>query len=239
MNWYNSLSRAKQIVIGVLSLHVLICVMLAADHWSKSRHSHQRKIAVRTIRYTQPAPTTVASAPPATAAKAIAKTTPTKPAAAKKVAKAPTAKKSDSIQPVSKKAAATTAFKEKPQEDLAAQLQNSINEIAAPHSEPLMKSEISVPTLRQVFHFSSEESDLQPTDAERIASLLEEILQLPDFGDVKAQLKIDRMGKLESLKILESKSSKNSEFLKKRLPEVEFPCLNETASITIVFRNAN
>ena len=238
MNWYNSLSRAKQIAVGVLCMHVLICAMLAGDHWSKSRQSQHKKIAVRTVRYTQPNIAPPKNVPIASA-KAVAKTAPAKPAALKKAEKSAPQKMAAPVQAISKKAPTVAAAKPAPVENLATELQNSIDAIAAPPPEPFMKSEIAIPTLHQVFHFSSEDTDLQPTDAERIGALLEEILQLPDFGDVKAQLKINRMGKLESLKILESKSSKNSEFLKKRLPEVEFPCLNETASITIVFRNAN
>jgi hypothetical protein len=53
-------------------------------------------------------------------------------------------------------------------------------------------------------------------------------LELPEKGDVKVNLEIDRQGKLVHFEIIDSESTKNEEFLKNRLPELKLPCLNET-----------
>lgn len=72
---------------------------------------------------------------------------------------------------------------------------------------------------------------------------LQNSLELPEIGDVKAHLEIHSSGKLLSFEILESQSKKNEEFLKKRLPELSFPCLNSLSNqktsqnFTIVFKN--
>jgi len=75
------------------------------------------------------------------------------------------------------------------------------------------------------------------TDSEQIAALLQQELELPEFGEVKIKLSINRFGHLETVEILESKSQKNEAFLKKRLGEIQFPQLKETMSLTIAFTN--
>ncbi|HSX12836.1 MAG TPA: hypothetical protein VLE96_00225 [Chlamydiales bacterium] len=75
-----------------------------------------------------------------------------------------------------------------------------------------------------------------------LIAYLQGCLDLPEFGEVKVDLEIDRNGHLVHFEILEEKSKKNAEFLKKRLPELVLPCfngsMNETAIFTITFKNS-
>ncbi|MDE3055806.1 MAG: hypothetical protein KGI80_03835 [Verrucomicrobiota bacterium] len=80
---------------------------------------------------------------------------------------------------------------------------------------------------------------------ERIMEFLTQHLQLPEVGEVLVRLEIARDGTLLQLEILESKNATNSAYLKKRLPELAFPCFNEFALkehsllFTIAFHNAD
>jgi len=96
------------------------------------------------------------------------------------------------------------------------------------------KSDIVVPTLALQF----QEQPQEYSATEQIASMLQNALELPEFGEVKIKLQIGRLGTLDNIEILEARSQKNAEFLKKRLPELGFPCLNEVTTLTIVFSNA-
>lgn len=79
----------------------------------------------------------------------------------------------------------------------------------------------------------------EPTYAEYIVAFLQETLALPEYGEVKAKLSIDRFGKLISCEILEARSKKNAEFLKNQLQDLTFPCFNESKTFTITFRNVD
>jgi hypothetical protein len=78
---------------------------------------------------------------------------------------------------------------------------------------------------------------------ELLIAFLQESLDLPEFGHVRLKLEIDGFGLLIDCQILEAKSAKNAEFLKNRLPELTFPCLNDfgnlssTQTFNITFRN--
>lgn len=207
-------------------MHALILFVLNVDYWIWKNPVRTKKIHVTTVRYAPPpAPIKVEKkAPVATAPKPVVKPPVPKPEIKKK-------------PPVSSK---PVINQNKPIEsELLKEIERNFDSITEPLPKPVLKPEIELPTPNLVFHFSIENEDVGPTDAERIALLLQELLQLPEYGEVRAQLKISRLGQLESFDILESKSKKNSDFLKNRLPEVQFPCLNESATLTIVFRNAN
>ncbi len=226
MKWFDALTRGKQIAVSVLFAHFLILAVLAADSWVTSKPIQHKKIAVKTVRFASPSPAT----------KTITKaSTPTSSSKKKEVASnKPSAKKQSKAPVKSNGSIATKTPTSSPKQELVAEIEQclqTLTTIEKPHS----KTTLEVPTFNQVIQFETESTE--PTPTEQIALFLQEQLQLPDFGEVKAELKIDRFGHLISCKIVDSKSVKNAEFLKKRLPEVQFPCLNETASLTIVFRN--
>ncbi len=128
------------------------------------------------------------------------------------------------------------------QSDLLKEMQKNLQEIESsskavslPKKAFVIPEKLSMPSSLQeeTFVFSYEEE---------LASYLQNTLELPEYGDVKVRLEIDASGKLISLEILEMKSRKNGEFLKKRLSEIEFPPFsqgsrNEVVQITIVFKN--
>lgn len=79
---------------------------------------------------------------------------------------------------------------------------------------------------------------------EVLVSFLQNALELPEFGEVVVDLDVDPAGRLIRFDIVEAKSKKNGDFLKKRLPELVLPCFNgpeksyAVRNFTITFKNA-
>jgi hypothetical protein len=98
------------------------------------------------------------------------------------------------------------------------------------------KKELSIPVLTPVIAAPDvAEEKIDPSLM--VASYLKDLLILPEIGDVKVHLVINKQGVVEEVEILESKSQKNQDFLKNRLSEIAFPWLNEETKLTLVFRN--
>lgn len=89
---------------------------------------------------------------------------------------------------------------------------------------------ITTPVLIQNF-----ESELSFADTEAFLSLnemayrdelavrLKLSLKLPEYGEVKVKLTVERSGKIAAIKILEFKSKKNADYIEKHLPRLEMP----------------
>lgn len=78
---------------------------------------------------------------------------------------------------------------------------------------------------------------------EILIGYLQNVLELPERGEVKVNLTINGAGKLLNLEIVAMKNPKNGEFLKKRLSELVFPQQTEKGledavfQCTVVFKN--
>jgi hypothetical protein len=132
-----------------------------------------------------------------------------------------------------KKQSPPTAPVKKIEQALLQEIEQSLGSLSKIDPSP-KKSNIVVPTLTLQLQEQKEEY----TGRDIIASILQSELELPEYGEVKIKLLIGKSGTLDDLEILEARSQKNAEFLKKRLPELSFPCLNEVTTLTIVFSNA-
>lgn len=58
---------------------------------------------------------------------------------------------------------------------------------------------------------------------ETLIQVLHASLNLPDYGEVKIQLKLRRNGTVETLKVLKTESQKNRKYLEAKLPLLKFP----------------
>lgn len=212
-------SRGKQITVAVFAFHFAAILALLGHHLASQRFRPVRPMVVRTLA-AQAAPIAVASAPIA-----IAKTpAPVKP----KAAPVPAVKKATvtAAKPVVK----AVAKKDPVLQEIAESLQALSTEAARPRTELKLPSKLPAKT-------EIAPSKLDPTYGEALVAYLQNELDLPEYGEVRAKIEIDRFGSLVRCEILESKSAKNATFLKNRLPELTFPCLNEDQSFTITFRN--
>ena len=224
LKWYRAQSRAKQIILGVLALHAFFLLALFVDDWMSARSSKTQKIAVKTVQYIAHAQKLKALSEPAM------RTQKEEPKRTKKLQKPKLQKPPAKPAPAKKSVVSHDNYR-----SLVDQIQKNIDAIAEPIKIAITPTEIALPSL--VFEFDTVEKRSELGDAETIALFLQDILQLPEFGEVRAKIAINCRGELEELQILDTKSVKNSEFLKKRLPEVQFPCLNDAITLTIVFRN--
>ena len=146
--------------------------------------------------------------------------------------------KTTSAAPASPKPAKKTNA---PKLELLEEIQSNFDSFTTETS--VTKSTLSLPALIAP---KAELEELPSTDlhyGEILIGYLQSMLELPEWGEVKALIVINRFGEPIRCDILESKSRKNGDFLKKRLPELSFPCFNdfsivgETLEFTITFRN--
>ena len=228
IRWYQSLSRKNQIIFAVFFIHGVHLLFLTAEQWFSPQQLKQKKLAIRTFtlpaepKKTPPIREQKTTAPVNASVSMAIKPQLLKKQPAKTATQAPAKNKSDS------------------QQALLQEIENNLQVLSSLPSKTANKTEISVPVFFEpppIETTPSYESEFASLN-ERIAAMLQETLQLPEFGEVKIFLSIDRFGRLQSLEVLESKSTKNAEFLKNRLPELLFPCLNEATSLTVVFSNA-
>ena len=208
------LSRGKKIGAAVCLVHILVILTLGGHHLFTKKTGAPRAIAVRTVEVQ-----TKREEGPTKAAAA----TPVKP---KPVAATP-------VKPKPK--AAAPAVKKEPKAS------NAIVEKREPKS--VRRPELPLPAKIERKAEVVQVND-DPTYGEYLIAYLQNALDLPEYGEVKAQLEIDRFGRLVDCQIVYTKSGKNAEFLKNQLPELTFPCLNDfgildsTHIFTITFRNA-
>lgn len=239
LNWFFSLTRARQIGVSVALAHLLLVFTLCIHHLATSQQLPKRPIAVRTrIPAIQPQPQPRPAAPQKIAPAATAAAKPAKTTAKPKAQKlqAPPAKTTKSIQPA----------KKHNDKQLLDAIAESLDQIAAPAPAPVPQSRLSLPSLLAPKNpVVQQEESGDESYGEFLIGYLQSALDLPEIGEVMARIEITRDGKLASCEILSSRSRKNSEFLKNRLPELSYPCFNDfrldepSLQFTITFRNAD
>lgn len=216
------LSRGKQIALAVCLTHFLLVLALLGHHLFTRQLRPPRPIVVRTL----------AAQPPQ---RAIAAAPAPKPAAAKSTAPkktpAPAQKPTAKAKPAPK---IVSAAKKIPPPAVLQEIAESLETLSVERAPT--RTALTVPTKIQA-QAEIASTALDPTYGEILIAYLQNELDLPEYGDVKAKIEIDRFGRLVDCQILEAKSAKNAEFLKNRLPELAFPCLNDSQSFTITFRN--
>ncbi|HSX25527.1 MAG TPA: hypothetical protein VLE89_00795 [Chlamydiales bacterium] len=221
-----TLSRAKQIGIVVILTHCLIVLSLTIHHFAIFRSPPKRPIVVRSRPPSPQAIPQKVQKSTSSAKPSPKKTSPPAPKIASKPKKsAPPPKpvpKADSSQ-------------------LLEEISSSFEALAA-KSEP--KPLLSLPSHVIPKAEIEKETPIDINYGEALIGYLQSVLDLPEFGEVKALIEIDRFGHILRCDILQTKSRQNGDFLKQRLPELSFPTFNEfgiassTLEFTITFRNA-
>src|SRR5579872_4509183 len=256
---YLSFSRIKQIGVAVCLAHLLAIFAMTAHHFATRKLRPARPIAVRTLPPPKPASIPVSRADTKSASAPVAMQT-AKPVSApvKKATPKPEAKKTEPAKTAAKKPATPKPVPKKQEiaEEIPPTQNEALREIAksleslaaAAAAAPEFKPEKTALVLPKALALSqpkiaTEFSDTPPTYEENLIAFLQNALDLPERGDVQIKLEIDRFGHLNECEILDARNSKNGEFLKKRLPELDYPCFNDfgitdlTQTFTIIFRN--
>lgn len=226
LSLYKSFSREKQITVGVVLVHLTLLFMLSCHHLITSRLKPPRPMIVKTI--SPVAPSAAPAILPVKEKPVFAEVQPKKSISPPKPSEK-MVKKIDVPKPTKK-------------------AETSLGEIAKSFetlgSDTKKKSPSTLAVPKKVAPVLREQEIVDDVRYEEfLIAFLQESLDLPEFGQVRLKLEIDGGGKLIDCQILEAKSAKNAEFLKNRLPELAFPCLNDfgkisaTQTFNITFRN--
>lgn len=221
-------SRAKQIALSVIFLHLAILFALLSHHLVTLEWRSPKPMLIRTVVAAKPAPvlTTTPSGSKKTAAP-ISTPTPSSPKKSKTTTSNKTTKNTAPA------AATTTTWKE---------IAESLNSITAEPKKALPA--LNVPTKAASHTPLPEETAYaeDPSYGEYLITFLQNTLELPEYGEVKIKIEIDSFGQLVDCQILESKNPKNASFLKESLPSLHFPIpqlgpFESTKMLDITFKN--
>jgi len=236
--WFQSLPRARQIGIAVLAAHGIAILMLAANHLSAPTLKPRKAFAIRTALVPKPAPVVRkdrSTKIPATTA----------PTVEEKKNKSPLSRKTEAKKgsPVpQKKGGASRVANPEVDTHLLQQIAESLEAISDTPMSTQSHFSFSLPPAVEIQDDGQAFFD-RPAYGEAVTAALQNSLVLPEYGSVIAQIEIGSNGTVRRCEILEARSRKNSEFLKKRLQELAFPCLNEfgisddRVVFTITFQN--
>lgn len=147
----------------------------------------------------------------------------------KSIAKSP---QKDPVISRKKKATNTSVAKKKTP---AVKQELSLEESRATSTTTTTSKDLSIP--KPISFLSIENSNLSHTQSleqmnysSLLVQFLEDRLILPEKGEVKLQLSLNKEGKVVSIDILKAESVKNREYLKNTLPQLSFPCFNTSVS---------
>jgi colicin import membrane protein len=204
MQWERSLVL---IVCTVCGIHAGLILYLALQTTVAVPRSSRKMVHVQSVQ--------LKAAAPAARAQASAPTTTSETTAAPK----PAAKKKK-VEPAAKAvvtAPVTTTTSKKPKiaADKIAQVKAALNKI--------QHSEVAVAPPKQVVASSGEQVAIAATYEEVLAERLRLLLTLPDYGDVKISLTLERSGKVAALTILKAASEENQHYVEKMLPQLALP----------------
>jgi hypothetical protein len=224
--WFQSLSCFWQIGVVSLGFHAALILMLLISHVATYRPPVRRPIQVRMK---------VASSPAV-----VANSKQAAPAKAKEIKQAIAPKTTPQKMRKAGKESYQAAFVD---HNLLQQIADSLEAIGTP--EKGLKPFSFAPRLPPSIEIQSGgEAEARPGYGETVSAILQSNLDLPEFGQVVVKIEIDAIGSVTQCEILQAKSRKNGEFLKKRLRELVFPCFNEFGisenhlNFTITFHNA-
>ena len=243
-----ALSRLSQIVIVVFGFHLSLIFILCVHHFV-GKDRPKTKMVVRTV---QAAPRIQAQAAIGAAPQSINM----KKSEQKPVSSPPKKEIKEKALVISKPKEASTAKVSPPVERLKASpnihaidpslVTQMVSQLAAFEEESASSTALSKPPSLIVPKNLPETSFVEECEisyGEKIVGFLQNSLDLPEFGEVKVDLELNASGRIIRAEIIEAKSKKNGEFLKKRLLELDLPCFNgdkksnAILKYTITFKN--
>ncbi|MCH9627997.1 MAG: hypothetical protein S4CHLAM2_16460 [Chlamydiales bacterium] len=198
-----------KIVISVICAHFLVLAGMTYFHPPKAKPLPRKAVAVQTylIQEEKPKPQIPPSTPKS------------KPAPAPKPAPKPKPKPKPVTKP---KPTVTQTPKKKPdpqKEELVRMMQKSLSSLdqpSKPTSTPTKTTKPIGPLASEALHFEAAYQD-------RLIAFLENALTLPEKGNVKLALTVNRSGMITQVHIKEAASSRNRSYIETSLPELLLP----------------
>jgi hypothetical protein len=214
----------KKITSLVISLHIIFILALLFSPAQKTPLP-KKHIAVRTVVPTVKMPARPKPAPAKAPATSKTVTPP------KKTPPAPPKSSPPAKKPVA-------AEKNKPRKSPAVKAPP----VAREEKEPLAKIEEKLytpPRLQLVVPKIEEPPSQEGSQSEEVlVAFLHGTLNLPEFGDVKIQLTLNRDGSVAKVVVVQAESKKNRAYLEDHLPCLKFPLiLEQEKTFTLTFCN--
>lgn len=217
------------IVIGVHCAVLLFMALFSSSEKNQKKHP----LVVRTVRVA-----------PAVQTKEIAVAAQKAPVQEKKVA--PVNSKKKNPTPTAKPTKKTTAAPTVPRA-LLKELEESIAKIDQKRDKIYQRKDLKVPKWDAPGKIEiktniedRQEIALESSYSEELVEILKESLHLPEYGEVKMQLKLNRDGSVLQVIVLKTESQKNKAYLQTELPRLKFPPLNvkkKEVTFTLTFCN--
>ncbi len=241
--WWKEDPIRGLIVSAVIFIHFTLLLTLAYAEAIHPKKDEPKKLIVKTIS-TQPKPKlSMAQTPKATTKKnttqaAPAKTQPSPPpkkppAPAPKTKPAPPSKTETTVTkktPPPKKPSAAKQTAPSPSQNLLKEAEEKLSKIAAKQDNTPRVS--SLPPMKQIeissFSKTEESSSFSSFEEEDswtefLIGYLQQKLKLPDFGEVTIQLSVQGDGRVSSVRIVKSESTKNTKYLEENLTKIIIP----------------
>ncbi len=228
----------RAIISLVLVVHGLLALSIAWDPVLPTRSiAPRRPVVVRVVALAESRPVVVAPVAekpvpppvPKPPAKAQKKPTPTKP---------PTPTKSQAKpKPTASVTSARTAALEKARASLAKLQHVAEGSVVSTESIDLVVPDLSAAPMAAV------EVAVMPPYSEELTTRLKTLLKLPEYGSVKVQLTLKRLGFVNRVEILQAESQVNRTYVEKELPALKFADFGkffpgeEEHSFTLVLSN--
>lgn len=238
----------RKILFWVVALHAaLIFLMLLSP--TRNFSPPKKHVAVRTLNARQTAPKKVGRETSSSgssivhAPKSKPKATPKKPSPKtetkpKVKPKAPSNTKPIVVDNQNKKK--PPPKKAEPHKDT----QGPLAKIEEKKEKVYPKTQLEVPALLPTSRASEpfapfvfEEAAATLTFEEQLINYLHETLHLPEVGEVKIELTLQKNGMVEKLVVLYAESLKNKAYLEKNLPLLKLPCMEKKETLVFTFCN--
>lgn len=237
MTFYSFFTRIRRapfqttLLFGVLVIHLLFVYILFVSPQFAVRKKTHKPLIVKTIvpKVSVPAPVLQKKIPPSPASAAVA----AKPQPVQKTAPLPKKEPAIADRALSKNKPVAAKKNPVPQQraaisdSLAKQLEESIAKMTTPKNNPQtvakkMPTQISLQIdnpINEKIQGRQEANDYIAT----LASQLHRQLNLPDYGEVKIQLRLRQDGTVIKLVVLKTESEKNRQYLESNLQQLKFP----------------
>lgn len=144
---------------------------------------------------------------------------------------------------------------QKRQQSLIAQAKENIAKIGQSRDKGALTATSGLPEGPSIHRLESLHIDALPTDngvnftpqesnyRDELASRLKLLLSLPEYGEVKIKLTLDRNGKVSKVEVVKAENTANKKYVEKTLPTLKFPPFGnyfgdaETYTFLISLRN--
>ena len=250
--WFHSLQKSRQIALCVCFAHFAAVLWMAIDHCLDPSLPERHPIFVRTIHPAAPPILVKTQHTPSVSSPGVQHSTkPSLPPAKKEKAPIATStapKKTRPSQKVAKKLTLPPKKSSIPTKAIQ-EIEESLNALSAP-ARPTTLPDLKLPKqlVAKSVVVSSVEDTSFPNEGTStyhvcLVEALQSSLQLPEVGEVRLKITIHSPGAVASVQILDTKSSKNAEWLKNQLPLIELPSFADFGIVdaflefTIMFRN--